>query len=178
MKCISMLRGINVSGQKRIKMKDLKTLYESIGFSNVITYIQSGNVIFECHDTEFIESKNQIEKAIRQTLNFPVTVMIRTLNEFQNIIQNNPFLRDGNEDIKKLHVTFLSDAPLESSLNDIETVIDKSDEFVIDGREIYILCNKGYGRTKLTNSFFERKLNVSATTRNWKTVYELYTLSK
>lgn len=60
-----MLRGINVSGQKRIKMKDLKTLYESIGFSNVITYIQSGNVIFKCHDTEFIESKNQIEKAIR-----------------------------------------------------------------------------------------------------------------
>jgi len=177
-KYISMLRGINVSGQKKIRMEELKTLYNSLNFKNIKTYIQSGNVIFESPDSDISELANKIENKIKQTFGFSVTVIIRTKNEFHNLIVSNPFYGERKEDIKKLHVTFLSATPSASSLREIDKFKDKSDQMVIVGKEIYLFCPNGYGRTKLTNSFFEKKLNVSATTRNWKTVNKLYDFVK
>ena len=173
---ISMLRGVNVSGQKKIKMEELKALYESLNLKNVKTYIQSGNVIFECSHSNITELTNKIEKIIKQTFGFSVTVIIRTKNEFKHLIGNNPFYGERKEDITKLHVTFLADIPSHSSLSIMNELEDKSDQVAIAGKNIYLFCPNGYARAKLTNNYFEKKLNVSATTRNWKTVNKLYDL--
>ena len=174
---ISLLRGINVRGQRRIRMEELRALYESLNFNNVRTYIQSGNVVFDIHDSSISGLTNTIETAIEQTFGFSVTTLIRTKKEFYNLIESNPFLDECNGDITKLHVTFLSDTPSSSSVIEIKEVDYGSDQLFISGKEIHLYCPNGYGRTKLSNSFFERKLGMSATTRNWKTVTTLFDLS-
>ena len=173
---ISMLRGINVSGQKKVLMEDLRKLYELLGLKDVTTYIQSGNVVFTHPSTNALELGSKIEKRIQQAFGFPVTVIMRTKEEFEKIIKNNPLVR--KEDPKSLYVTFLSKVPVTTPMNDIEKAAQKSEKFVIANKEIYLSCPKGYGKTKLSNMFFERKLNVSATTRNWNTVLTLNTIAK
>ena len=170
---ISMIRGINVSGQKKIKMNELKLLYESLNFQNVVTYIQSGNIIFEQTDSEYSVLSKNIEEKILGAFGFNVTVFIRTVNDLKKIVKNNPFLKKREKDINKLHVTFLSHKPSQSLTDEIDILKYKPDEFYLNENEIYLFCPNGYGRTKLSNNFFERKLKVSATTRNWKTLNKL-----
>ena len=172
---ISILRGINVSGHKRILMTELKVLYEELGFTDVKTYIQSGNVIFRTKDNKE-EVIVKIERAIKKKFGFYVPVIIRTISEFKKVILSNPFPEDS--DINKIAIVFLEKVPLQ---NYVEKVIEMDflpDKFVIKERDIFILCVNGFGRTKLTNNFFENKLKVKATTRNWKTVNKLIELSK
>ena len=173
---ISLLRGINVSGQKTVRMPELKTLYESLGFSHVATYLQSGNVVFDCAFPEASTAAASIEKAIEGRFGFKVSVLIRSGDDFGRIIDGNPFLTQRNEDPERLYVTFLSDSPPAGALKSLETPIDTTDEYFLSGKEVYLFCPDGYGRTKLSNSFFERKLKVAATTRNWKTVNALRTM--
>jgi uncharacterized protein (DUF1697 family) len=170
---ISMLRGINVSGQKKIRMEDLRALYESLGLSAVQSYIQSGNVIFDSRKSDQRGLARSIADAIREDYGFDVPVVMRTAGEIQKVINNNPFTKNGNKDSGKLHVTFLSDIPTVSAVNKLEPPIAGSEELSVIGREIYLYCPDGYGRTKLTNAFFEKKLSMAATTRNWKTVNTL-----
>jgi uncharacterized protein (DUF1697 family) len=170
---ISLLRGINVSGQKTIRMPELKALYESLGFTQVTTYLQSGNVVFDCADREASTVRGSIEKEIERHFSFSVSVLLRDRDDFQRIIGGNPFLAQRNEDPERLHVTFLSALPSALALKDLETPIDTTDEYFLSGKEVYLFCPNGYGRTKLSNNFFERKLKVAATTRNWKTVNAL-----
>jgi uncharacterized protein (DUF1697 family) len=171
---ISLLRGINVSGQKTIRMPELKTLYESLGFSHVATYLQSGNVVFDCAIPEASTVAAMIEQAIERHFGFTVSVLIRNGDDFGRIIEGNPFFPQTKEDPERLYVTFLSELPPAGALKSLETPIDTTDEYFLSGKEVYLFCPDGYGRTKLSNSFFERKLKVAATTRNWKTVNALY----
>lgn len=172
---LSMLRGINVSGQKKIPMEALKKLYESLGFKNVRTYIQSGNVVFECPDKNVPALIRTIEKKIRQTYGFEAVVFIRTKDEFKKLIDSTPF---SKKDADKLHVTFLSEPPARLPVEELNEGKSAAEEFHISGKEIYLYCPDGYGRSKLSNNFFERKLKVSATTRNWSTVNELFKLAE
>lgn len=172
---ISMLRGINVSGHNKIKMEELKKLYETLGFSNVQTYIQSGNVVFKSSDTNISKLTGKIEKRIKRVFGFDVPVLIRTKNDFRKLIQNTPFIK---KDISKLHVTFLSDTPSQLPIDEIKKIKDELEEFFISDKEIYVFCPNGYGRTKLNNNFFEKKVGVSVTTRNWKTVNKLLEMTK
>ena len=167
---ISILRGINVSGQKKIQMTDLKSLFEELDFKNVRTYIQSGNVIFESNDRD---PAQRIEQKIQEKYTFHVPVIIRTADEMKVVLNNNPFLREKNIDESKLHVTFLGEFPSEEQIQKTETLNYEPDRFNIAGKEIYLYCPNGYGRTKLNNNFFENKLKVTATTRNWNTVKKL-----
>lgn len=169
---ISLLRGINVSGHKKIVMADLKKLYETLDFKNVTTYIQSGNVIFESATNKNLEQR--IEKAISDTFTFEVPVIITTAAELKKIIENNPFIHEKNIDTEKLHVTFLAKEPKIGTI----TAHYEPDSFTIIGKAIYLYCPNGYGRTKLTNTFFEKKLDTQATTRNWKTVLKLSSMSQ
>ena len=169
-----MLRGINVSGQKKISMIDLKKLFESLGFKNVRTYIQSGNVIFEDSSRDILKIRNKIEKKIKETFGFEVVIIIRTTKELLKIIENNPF----SKKVEGVYVSFLSNKSGEFDIKEINKFKDKSEEFVIFSKEVYFYCPNGYGRTKLNNNFFEKKLKVSATTRNWKTVNALCVMSK
>ena len=171
---ISFLKGINVGGQKSIRMPDLKALYEAMGFKDVITYVQSGNVVFDSGDFDPIKIGAAIEAEIERRFSFHVSVILRDRNDFQRILDGNPFVHSRNEDPSTLHVTFLSKSPSTEMVNGMKIPTGIEDECVLSGKEIYLFCPNGYGRTKLSNSFFERKLNVLATTRNWRTVVAMY----
>ncbi len=171
---ISILRGINVSGQKKILMTDLKSLYEGLKFSNVKTYIQSGNVSFKTKEKlSDVQLAGKIEKAIYKRYSFEVPVIIRNEDELKKIISSNPFMREKNNDAKRLYVTFLSEIPAKENIRSVESIDFLPDKFIFIGKEIYLRVANGYGETKISNNFLEKKLKVKATTRNWNTVNQL-----
>ena len=171
---VSMIRGINIGG-KRVKMDRLKELYISLDFKNVKTYIQSGNVIFESINFDPTKLSYIIEKGMAEVFNIDVKVLIRTKNEMKNVIDGNPFKK---EDLKHIYVTFLADIPSEKLITDLnqsiaEDVKNISDKYIVSFKEIYLFLPNGYGRTKLNNNFFEKKLGTSATTRNWRSINKI-----
>jgi uncharacterized protein (DUF1697 family) len=175
---ISMLRGINVSGQKMIKMTELKALYESLPVSNVATYIQSGNVIFQSRSDDPLSIGASIENAIEAFFGFSVTVLLRRPADFRKVVNRCPFLGTARIDESRLYVTFLKSRPPVSLVKAMALVAPKTaDTYKIAGSEIYLRCPNGYGKTLFSNSFFEKHLKVSATTRNWKTVQTLLAMS-
>lgn len=176
---ISILRGINVSGQKKILMAELKAIYESLKLKDIITYIQSGNVIFKSEKSlSDLEFAAKIEKAIYKKYGFEVPVIIRNKDEIQKIISINPFLKEKNMEEKRLYVTFLSEIPTKKNIESIKSFDFSPDQFLIIGKEVYLCVPNGYGETKLSNNFFEKKLKVNATTRNWNTVRKLLELAE
>jgi len=178
MKYISILRGINVSGQKIIKMADLKALYEAIGFERVTTYIQSGNVIFDSNGANKADLEKAIEIAIKEKYSFHVPVAIRTHKEFNVIVDNCPYKEaDAEENGTKVLVTFLHSTPEKHKQKLLLEYVKHPERLVIHDSEVYLYCQNGYGKSKLTNTFIESKLGMSATTRNWKSVKTLNELS-
>ncbi len=170
---ISILRGINVGGHNKLPMQELKKLYEKLGLDNPLTYIQSGNVIFQYRGKDLAGLQNLISAEIHKKYGFEVPVIIRTLAEMEILISGNPFLKMKGIDIVKLHITFLDKEPRQEYREKISANSYAPDLFEFHGREVYLYCPQGYGRTKLNNTFFESKLKATATTRNWKTVNEL-----
>lgn len=175
---ITLVRGINVSGQKMIKMPALVNLYESIGFKNVSTYIQSGNLLFKSSISSPDKIAEKIEKNIKSTFGFEVKVIIRTPEELKMVINKNPFLKRDRIDTIRLYVSFLSNEPDKKLIKDLQINKNESEEFQIIGKEIYLYLPQGFGNAKLQAGVFEKKLNVSATARNWKTVNALYEMAK
>ena len=174
MRYISILRGINVGGNRKILMAALKSALEKVGFQDVQTYIQSGNVIFDSKETDNRMLEVQIQEIIAETFGFDVPVIVRTSGEWAESIVNNPFLKENDQDIEKLHLTFLKDQPSSENLEKISSLEFLPDRFQVVGKEVFVYCKNGYGRSKITNDFFEKKLKVQATTRNWKTVLKLH----
>lgn len=170
---ISLLRGINVSGQRKIRMSDLQALYNELGFERVTTFIQSGNVVFQsAKNISDKEVSDKIERAILEKFSFEVPVIVRSVEEIKNILVSNPFVDHGLDE-EKLHVTFLADVPEKRWVNLMDQYDFSPDKFVITGKDIFLYCPGGYGKTKLSNTFFEQKLKVKATTRNWRTINKL-----
>jgi uncharacterized protein (DUF1697 family) len=173
---VALLRGINVGGRTKVGMADLRQVFVGLGHAEVSTYLQSGNVLFKSRDRSPSRLAEAIERRIAQDLGMTVTVLLRTGDDLAQVVANNPFL--GREtDFAKLHVTFLADAPERDRAARLETPGDGPDEFALVGREIYLLCPNGYGKTKLNNTYLERRLGVAATTRNWNTVTKLCELA-
>ena len=177
-KRIAILRGINVGGRRKVLMDDLKKLFLELDFSEISTYIQSGNVIFNDQSSRSnLELSNMIENAILKRYAFEIPVIVRTVSELIQAVSGNPFYNE-EEDIDRLYLTFLQEKPLEENRIKTEKYQYSPDEFVIRGKEVFIFCPGPYNKTKLSNSFFENKLKVKATTRNWKTVLKLIALSR
>ena len=174
---IAMLRGINVSGHKIIRMELLRKSFEALGVRNVKTYVQSGNVIFEGGKEVPANLVEAICKRILRDFGFPVPVLLKTAKELERIIRDNPFVKQPGIDDSKLHVTFLSDTAPRAAEKSLEALAVNPEQFHVSGREIYLYCPNGYGRTKLSNTAIEKKLGVAGTTRNWKSVNALLTLA-
>jgi len=174
---ITILRGINVSGKNMIKMPELTALFEALGFIKVKTYIQSGNIVFQYSKKKAEELQKLIQQKIEERFGLKVPAMVKTKDEIEKAISENPFIAKTNVDVSKLHVTFLSEVPQQADIDKINVEQYKPDEFIIVGSNIYLYCPSGYGNTKLNNNFFESKLKVVATTRNWKTVNELLNIA-
>ena len=173
-KYISILRGINVGTGRKVPMADLKKICENMGLQNVQTYIQSGNILFELANPETIlVLENRLQQAFSGTFGFDIPVIIRSAKEWAESISQNPFLKEENLDIERLHLTCLKELPSPELVEKIRLFQFLPDRYEVIGRDVFIFCAAGYGTSKLVNSFFESKLKTSATTRNWKTVVKL-----
>jgi uncharacterized protein (DUF1697 family) len=170
---ISMLRGINVSGHNMIKMDLLKKMYAALKYKNIQSYIQSGNIIFQTGKTNPKDLEKKIAKKIVEEFGFEIPVLVKTQEELSAVLQANPFIHTHGEELNKLHITFLSDSPEKIHADKVKDLHFLPDEFFLSGDAVYLYCPNGYGQTKLNNNFFENKLKVKATTRNWKTLSEL-----
>jgi len=174
---IAMLRGINVGGQKSIKMELLRKSFEALKFKDVKTYVQSGNVIFKGPTKSPDSLSKLIEKRILKGFGFSVPVLVKTSQEMGQTVQSNPFVRVKKIDSSKLYVTFLFEKPQRALLAKLDELDQSTDQLSYSGKEIYLYCPNGYGVTKLSNTAFEKKLAVTATARNWNTVNALYEMS-
>lgn len=175
---IAILRGINVSGQKLIKMDALRKSFENLGFHNITTYVQSGNVVFAGKEAEPDELAQTITRQIIKDFGFDVPVIVLTIDSLKQIIDSNPFLKESDKDTAFLHVTFLSAKPQKINFNTIEEKKLNGEEISFTDNAIYLYCPNGYGKSKLNNSFLETKLKVGATTRNLKTTNELLNIAQ
>jgi len=159
-------------------MADLRQLMADLGFTDVSTYIQSGNVFFNSNKKATdIKLAEIIEKAILDKYGFVVPVIVKSTSEIAQAVKQNPFYEDQEADIKALHLTFLKETPSPENLAKTEAYDYSPDKFVIQDKCVFIFCEGKYHQSKLTNNFFEKKLKVAATTRNWKTVLKLLELA-
>src|SRR5580704_2774351 len=171
---VAMLRGINVGGHKRIKMDQLRASFEALGFEQVRTYIQSGNVVFKTRKLSSVALSKRIEEKILSDFGFPAPVISRSSEEMARTIEHNPFLKEREIDLGKLHVTFLSDAPEPAALGKLADVTAAPDQFRSSNKEIYFFLPNGVSQSVLMKSPVDRFLAVVTTTRNWKTVNSLH----
>lgn len=167
---IVLLRGINVGGHKKIKMKNLKLALEDNGFLNVQTYIQSGNIVFQSNFILKSELTIQIQNAIERDFGFKVPVFVYTQKDWEFIIKNNPFTK---EDTDRCHVILCREQIEETSIQEKAKAQEGEDRFKIQKNVVYLYLQNGYSKTKLNHAFFERYTNQNATARNWKTILKL-----
>lgn len=173
---ISILRGINVSGQKLIKMNRLREMYDRLGFQNSATYVQSGNVVFNAPGNNPKDLEQKISDQLHKDFGFDVPVIVLTVEQLEKIINNNPFVNDRDKDPAHFYVTFLSSEPDTMDSESIERK-KQTEEICFTNRAVYLYCPAGYGKTKLNNNFLESKLKVTATTRNWKSTNKLHEMA-
>lgn len=167
---IALLRGINVGGKVTVPMAKLKTSFEALGFEDVVTYVNSGNVVFRGTKPDAAA----IEKRIAKDFGRDVSVLVRTPKQLEAVAKGNPFPQAEG---KRLHVYFLSGKPTAKAAAALDPDRSPPSEFKLSGREVYLHTPDGIGRTKLTIDYFERTLGVRATARNWNTVTKLRELA-
>ena len=170
---LALLRGINVSGHNMLKMDALKATLENIDFQNVQTYIQSGNVFVDSEEENPSKVGFQIKQEIFKVFGHEVPVVVIDKQDLEACYKNNPFLKEKEVDTKKLYVAFVSIALQSTSINDLKMSQVKPDEAHIDESRIYIKYDVGAGKTRFDQKYIEKKLNVTATIRNWNTVTQL-----
>ncbi len=178
---IALLRGINVSGQKKIIMEDLRELFSEIGFTSVKTYIQSGNIIFRSNDQSLSVLEERIKEGILLRFGFDVSVLVITPAYLQSIYDNNPFNDFLKKEVvaeKKMYFTFLSRVPDQQILANLSIKVSGNEECIVSDQDkvVYFYAANGYGKTKLNNNFFEKRLNCKATTRNLNTIRKILAL--
>ncbi|MGH3035655.1 MAG: DUF1697 domain-containing protein [Gaiellaceae bacterium] len=173
---VALLRGINLAGRNKVPMAELRSALDSLGLEDVVTYIQSGNVVFRTRGG-VRDLAGSIEGGIEEAFGIDVVVLLRTPAELRKVAADNPFLRTG-ADPSKLHVVFLSGKPTKKAAAGLDPDRSPPGEFKLRGREVYLHLPTGFGRSKLTVDYFERQLGVSGTARNWKTVTKLVALTE
>ena len=170
---VALLRGINVSGHKKVPMAELREMLSKVGFVNVQTYIQSGNVIFQTLDVSTQKIEATIEKAIFDHFGFEVLVLVKTKDKLMQIFENSPFSEDKK---KASYFMMLHDTPSVELVEVASQKIYEGEEYMILNDCIYFFNAKGLGQSKFNVNFFERKLNTFVTARNYNTMVKLLSL--
>jgi len=171
----ALLRGVNLGSHNKVSMADLRELFEALGHEDVATYVQSGNVVFKARD-DAAGVTSAIERRIACDLGLDVAVILRNKTQLARIAAANPFARKEPEPTR-LQVTFLADTPARAAVRELHAGDFAPDALHVKGKEVYLHTPQGYGRTKLNGAFFEKRLGVVATTRNWRTVTKLAELT-
>jgi len=169
---VALLRGVNVGGV-RLAMADLRRIVTDLGHDDAKTYLQSGNVAFGSSVRDAEKLAAGIERALADELAVTVPVLVRSGRELAAVAGGNPYA-DREDDPTRLLVTFLRTAPEKSSLDALTVPGNENVSFTVTGREVFLhYVDGGYGRSKFTNTYLEKKLGVVATTRNWRSVRTL-----
>ncbi len=167
---ICIIRGINVWWHNKITMDTLAWVFVGLGFGEVQTYIQSGNVLFSSGESDIMRLTDMVTHAISHQLQVDVVVQVKTTDQWSQIIKQCPYSKWSTDN---LYITFLSSPPIKKATPEIIAACTQWEQFSIVDQQVYLLCPNWYGTTKLSNNFLERKLKVSATTRNWNTVCQI-----
>jgi uncharacterized protein (DUF1697 family) len=173
---VALLRSVNVAGHGRIAMADLRESFTALGYDDVVTYIQTGNVLFSASSKSEKAIVEAIERQLAEDFGDAPAVLLRTLPELRRVGSASPYAKRG-ADPARHHVTFLASAPKPAVLKALDLPKSGRDELVVDGREVYVHTPNGYAETKYTGTFVERRLGVVSTTRNWNTVTKLCELA-
>ena len=172
---IALLRGINLGSRRRVAMADLRDLMSDLGYDDVRTHLQSGNVVFTGPDPPE-RAARRIEKALARDTGVDTEVLVRTRDELARVVERNP-LREHARDPKRHLVVFLSAEPDRKRLRGVDADDYAPERFATHGREIYVWLPDGVQKARLTHAFWEKRLEVSATARNWSTVERLLALA-
>jgi len=167
----ALLRGVNVGGKAKVPMAQLRAVVESLGFTSVSTYIQSGNVVFT--SSKAVTPK-ALAAAVAKGFGIDVDVVLRTSAELQRVVKGNPF---SKADTSKVHVGFMTSKPSAATLKKIDAERFRPEEFAIRGNDLYLHLPNGMGRAKLP-PYLDRQLKIPTTVRNWNTVTKLVQLTK
>jgi len=178
---IALLRGVNVGGKNKIKMAELRNSLETIGLSNVQTYIQSGNILFESDESEK-QLRLRIERKIEEDFGLLLAVIIRTAAELDLLAENCPFSKEAvaeaeaASEVESLYVSLLLETPSKEVVERLHAYRSVRDEFIVNGRDIYLLFHHSVRNSKLVSNL--NKLDITMTMRNWKTINKLNALAK
>ena len=173
---IALLRGINVSGQKKIKMAELRETLTQTGLENVQTYIQSGNIIFDSENIDSRRLAQLVYDAILKDFGFEVPTLVVGGDDIRIILDNNPFAESVEE--SRLYYVLLKQPPEKDLVQQFEELKYENEDFHVTKKCVYLMCKNGYGNAKLNNNLIERKLKVEATTRNHKTMQKLLEMTQ
>jgi uncharacterized protein (DUF1697 family) len=169
---VALLRGINVGGKNMLPMKTLEKMFADAGCDRVRSYIQSGNVVFRANKTLAAKLPDLIGAEILKFSGYRVPVILRTIEQMEETVRNNPYLNKENT-VHLLHVMFLASRPSQERIDALDHSRSVPDEFAVLGGEIYLRLPNGTARSKLTNAYFDSKLVTTSTSRNWRTVNKL-----
>lgn len=174
---LALLRGINVGPTTQVAMVALRQLVERLGLGDVRTHLRTGNVIFTgpADPAEAAELAARLQLRVAEDLGVPAKVLVRSAAELAAVVAGNP-LSTSSHDPSRLHVTFLDAAPARSRVAELDGLPAEGEEFAVAGREVYLYCPHGYGRTRLSNANLEKRLGAVATTRSWKVTTTLHTM--
>lgn len=170
---VSLLRGLNVGGNNRLKMTDLKAIYQDISLDDAVTYLQSGNVVFRSPSRDRRALAKSIAVAIQQTTGMDLAVLVRSSSELAKVLAANPFPQAAHDDPNHLLVMFLAEAPTQSSFRAMADAYAGPELMKLSGTHLYIHYVNGIGTSKLTGAAIEKKLGTVGTGRNWNTVEAL-----
>lgn len=173
MKVVALLRGINVGGNRIIRMADLRSMLDEMGFRGVRTLLQSGNVVFETETSEGSGLSLRLERAILTRFGFDVDCMIRTPLEWEAAIFGNPFPESAQAEPNRLLVVFFKSEPASEALAELHAALTGGEALVVKGRELYAIYPQGIAGSKLTTSLIESRLKLRGTGRNWNTVAKI-----
>jgi len=177
-KYLALLRGINVSGKNPIKMKEFQAHLQDEKFEKVKTYIQSGNIIFDCKIAGNEMIAKRVSEVIKDKYGYDVPVIVLVASELEKLIKNNPFENEAADEPNEVMFSFLSDIPGANLVQKFELSEYKTEKFKIFEKQVFLYCMNGIGKAKISTNYLESKLNVIATTRNWKTILKLHEMMK
>ena len=175
---IALLRGINVGGHKKIAMSDLRGFAAELGFDDVRSLLQSGNLVLRGGGPAGVGLERLLEVEAEERLGLLTTFFVRTAKEWEAVIIRNPFREEAESDPAHLVVIFLKDVPRPHAVSALQSAIKGPEVIRSGGRHLYVVYPAGIGRSRLTNKLIEDKLGTQGTGRNWNTVLKLAVLAR
>jgi uncharacterized protein (DUF1697 family) len=170
---IALLRAVNVAGHNPVAMADLRNLVAGLGFSDVQSVLQSGNLVFKANGKGGAKLERLLEAEAKKRLALEADFFVRSAAEWEDLVAENPFRAEARRDPARLVVVFLKDAPGNGAVKALQAAIVGREVVRATGKQAYIVYPDGQGRSKLTNALIEKHLGTRGTARNWNTVLRL-----